>query len=75
MKFFKNLKQHGFKPALVKRALAMSLVVGTILVIINHGEVIRKGDYSWITITQILLTMLVPYAVSTVSSVLAIEEA
>lgn len=74
LQFFSKLRCHGFKPVLVKRAIVMSLVVGTILVAINHGAVICKGKVCWFTLSQILLTMLIPYTVSTLSSVLAINE-
>ena len=72
--FFSKLKRHAFEPALVKRAIIISLIVGTILVTINHGHIICKGEVCWFTVMQILLTMLVPYTVSTLSSVLAISD-
>lgn len=72
--FFHKLRQHAFEPALVKRAIIISLVVGTILVVINHGAIIYKGQACWFTLLQILLNLAVPYTVSTVSSVLAISD-
>ena len=47
----------------------MSLIVGTILVAINHGPAILAGELTRERVFQILLTYLVPYTVSTVSSV------
>ena len=72
--FLRKLQRHAFGPVLVKRAFVISLVVGTILVLINHSAMICNGEACWFTVLQILLTMMVPYAVSTVSSVLAISD-
>jgi class 3 adenylate cyclase len=56
----------------VRQALATALVVGAILTLVNHGDVLATGlavDHVW----QIGLTFLVPYLVSTTSSILTIE--
>jgi hypothetical protein len=47
----------------------MSLIVGTILTAINHGPAILAGEVTRQRLFQIALTYLVPYTVSTVSSV------
>ena len=52
----------------------MALVVGPILVIINQGAIIYKGEVDWYTMLKIMLTLIVPYTVSTFSSVLAIAD-
>ena len=58
----------------VSRALVAALVVGTILTVVNHGgEILREGALPGL-VPQIGLTLLVPYVVSTVSSVLATEQ-
>jgi len=51
------------------RATRTSLLVGTILVIINQGDAIWTGGWPAASIPKLLLTYLVPYAVSTSSSV------
>lgn len=49
--------------SVVIRALKVTVVVGTILVAINHGDVLLNGDDpNWL---KIILTYLVPYAVAT----------
>ena len=53
----------------VRRALLSSLIVGTVLVAINHGEALLKGQIDGVRVFKIVLTMFVPYVVSTVSSV------
>lgn len=50
------------------------LVVGAILITINHGDAILRGDVDGARFARILLTLAVPYVVSTVSSVAAIRE-
>lgn len=57
----------------VRRALVYLLVVGTILVGINHGDAILRGDIDGIRLFKMVLTPLVPYTVSTLSSVSAIR--
>jgi len=54
-------------------ALKMSLIVGSILALINHGDAIFEGTLTQGNICQIILTLLVPYSVSTYSSVKAIQ--
>ncbi len=58
-------------PAVVKRAFAMAAIVGLILIAINHGSAIFAGQITRLRLLQICLTILVPYVVSTVSSVAA----
>ena len=56
-------------PGTVKRALATAAIVGTILIAINHGGAIAAGEVTGARLLQICLTAVVPYLVSTVSSV------
>jgi hypothetical protein len=59
----------------VKRALLFAIVVGAILIFINHGDAILNGDVDGVRLAKMVLTVFVPYAVSTASSVAAIREA
>lgn len=54
-------------------AINMSLVVGSILALINHGDAIFEDALTRGNVVQIILTFLVPYSVSTYSSVKAIQ--
>ena len=54
-------------------ALKISLLVGTVLALINHGSSFLEMDLGAERLTQIALTYLVPYCVSTYSSVRAIQ--
>lgn len=58
----------------VTTALNVALLVGSILALINHGEAIVHAKLSTGNIFQIVLTYLVPYCVSTYSSVRAIHK-
>jgi hypothetical protein len=53
----------------IRRALLSALIVGSILVAINHGEALYHGQIDGIRLLRICLTVIVPYVVSTVSSV------
>lgn len=64
----------AFSPSVVKRALKMAAVVGCVLIAINHGDAICRGDVTVDRVLKMLLTFCVPYAVSTISSVSAIRE-
>jgi hypothetical protein len=61
-------------PATVRRAGLTSLLVGTVLVTINHGPAIIAAQLTSERIFQMLLTYLVPYLVSTTSSILTRNE-
>jgi len=58
---------------IVRRALAYALVVGAILIAINHGDALLAGEISMGRVLKMALTALVPYCVSTASSVSAIR--
>ena len=62
------------EPAVVRRALGFGLGVGAVLVAINHGDAILAGEVDGRRWLKIGLTVLVPYCVSTASSVMAIRE-
>lgn len=58
-------------PSILKRSVKVALVVGTILMAINHGDALLMGEVEPARIGKILLTYLVPFCVSTQASVLA----
>jgi len=62
------------EPGVVKRALMYALIVGAILIIINHIDAILAGDIDAKRIVKMGLTVIVPYLVSTFSSVGAIQQ-
>jgi hypothetical protein len=62
-------------PRVVKRALAYMVIVGGVLVAINHGDAILEGDVDGPRLIKMVLTPLVPYVVSTLSSVSALRGA
>ena len=62
------------QPTVVRRALKFAFVVGMILITINHGYAILHGQVTHGRIWQMCLTVLVPYMVSTLSSVGAMRE-
>ena len=49
----------------------MTVIVGTILTAINHAPAIVSGHVTRLDVAQICLTLIVPYTVSTISSVAA----
>jgi hypothetical protein len=61
--------------SVVLRGFAFSAIVGTILVVVNHGDALMNGDVSTARVMKIVITMLIPYCVSTVSSVGAMQTA
>lgn len=56
----------------VHTALRVSLLVGTLLVVINHLPALLEGSASSRNYLQMGLTYLVPYGVSTYSATVAI---
>lgn len=51
------------------RAVRSALLVGAVLILINHGDALWRGRVDAGLLFQMGLTALVPYVVSTVSSV------
>jgi hypothetical protein len=66
--------QLAFQPSVIKRALKYALVVGFILIAINHSDAVLSGHMTRGVLLKMLLTMMVPYVVSTLSSVGALLE-
>jgi len=56
-------------PAIVRCSMKYAFVVGPVLVAINHGDAILQGTVDGVGLFKIGLTMMVPYLVSTFSSV------
>jgi predicted exporter len=63
----------AFQRGVVRRALLYAVVVGAILIAINHGDALIAGNVSAERWWKMGLTVLVPYAVSTLSSVAALR--
>lgn len=59
--------------AVVRRALGFFVIVGGLLIAINHGDALLRGEVDANRIVKMILTPLVPYLVSTISSVSAIR--
>jgi hypothetical protein len=62
------------RPSVVKRALKFAFVVGLVLIAINHGDALVKGDVTRGRLWRMALTVVVPYVVSTLSSVGAMQD-
>jgi hypothetical protein len=67
------------EPNVARRALAYALAVGAILITINHGDAVLRllthgQPIPAARLWRMGLTVLVPYAVSTFSSVSAIRD-
>ncbi len=63
----------AFSRAVVRRALGYAVVVGAILIGINHGDALLRGEFSSTRAFKMMFTVLVPYTVSTLSSVQAVR--
>ena len=61
------------RPAVLKRGCLYAVVVGSVLIGINHGDALLRGDVTPNRILKMILTVVVPFVVSTTSSVAAIR--
>jgi hypothetical protein len=66
--------QFAASPSVVRRALKYAVVVGALLIAINHWDAILAGDVSIGRALKMALTVMVPYTVSTLSSVGVMRE-
>lgn len=64
-----------FSKQVAARAIKVALIVGTILALINHGDVMFKGELTLVCMAKMLLTYCVPYTVSSVTATMARMEA
>lgn len=60
--------------SIVRRACRYAVCVSAVLIAINHGNALLHGDISFARLLRMVLTAMVPYAVSTASSVSALRE-
>ena len=61
-----------FQRATVRRAVTVALIVGPILTLINQYDAIASGSFGAKSFFKMALTFLVPYSVSSYSSVMAL---
>ncbi len=59
----------ALRPEVVRRGLVYAVIVGPILIAINQGDAIVAGTVDRSAVLKMGLTLLVPYLVSTLSSV------
>lgn len=71
---FREILDTAKSPAIVQRSIKVSLLVGSILMLINHGDALLAGELDQNRIAKILLTYIVPYLVSTQAGVAATLE-
>ena len=60
--------------SIVLRSLLIAAIVGSVLCAINHGACVVSGKFNKACLFQSLLTAVVPYIVSVVSSVYALKK-
>lgn len=61
--------------SVIRRGLKYGICVGTLLIVINHGDALARRDVTLARLLRMALTMTVPYLVSTASSVAALRDA
>ena len=64
MKLISSIVRNLSNPLLAATAVRVSLVIGTLLLLVNHGTAILSGQMSRERWIAALLTYLVPYCVS-----------
>ena len=68
-----SLRAMAFAPGAQARAIRTSLVVGSLLALINHGDHIFAGTLNGDAMLKIVLTYAVPYCVALYASVSAMK--
>ncbi|MDX8380627.1 MAG: nitrate/nitrite transporter NrtS [Ghiorsea sp.] len=67
----KKRAQIAKQPEVIRTAMKFAFIVGPVLIIINHGDKILVGEMQQLDWLKCLVTLIVPYTVSTLSSVSA----
>lgn len=60
-------------PAVARGSLGYSVIVGTILIVVNHSDALTGESVSPMRLLRMGLTMIVPYILSTLSSIQAVR--
>lgn len=55
----------SFRPRTLRRTLVIAAIVGTLLSVINQGDVMMRGDATTVTWLRIAANYVVPFCVST----------
>lgn len=58
-----SLLKYCLEPGTLLHSLKTALVVGTILALINHGQDLLSGQFSWQWVIPMLVAYLVPFAI------------
>ena len=66
---FKGWSALVCRPSVLRRGLKFAVVVGTILIAINHGDAILADELTTTNYLQMGMTVVVPFVVSVLSSV------
>ena len=69
MDHFKLYSQIAFSRSVVIRALKVALIIGTIINLINQGNILISFDFSNLNLIKIFLTYIVPYGVTTYTAI------
>lgn len=65
----------AFTGPVVRRGLKYAVIVGAVLIMINHGDALMAGHVERPQYIKMALTVVVPYCVSVLSSVGALLDA
>lgn len=65
--------QLALSRTVARRALKYGVIVGAILIGINHSDALLRGQLTGMRVLRMILTLLVPYCVSTLSSIEALR--
>lgn len=70
-RFFRNLWNSARRPAIFKRCLVIAVSVGTILTLINQGDVLLAGNIDQRVALKTVLNYVVPFIVSNLGALSA----
>ncbi len=59
--------------SVIRRGITYAIIVGNALIVINHCDAIIRRDFTLRLLVKMVLTVIVPYLVSTFSSVGALR--
>jgi hypothetical protein len=63
-RFLADLWHSARRPAVLRRCAVIGLVVGTLLTLVNQGDVLLAGRADWPLALKVLTNYLLPFVVS-----------
>ncbi len=75
VRFFSDLWRSACRPAVFRRCGAVAVAVGTVLSLINQGDLIVAGRFDRVLVLRIIGNYVIPFVVSNLGAMTSLPDA